>query len=401
MRRLTLREYQTTPSVQLSPDERNALSAVVPSLTIVSRRDHLHHYDLTPGSWVGAVDLGSLAVEIRPKIPIDRLLFLIGYTLHRQRWPVFPFSAARHDDLVEAIVAGFLAQVRRAFAWGLLHGYRVQEESLHTVRGSIRFGDQIRDQYGLFPPVEVRYDEFTEDIEENRLLKAARARLGRLRIRSQPLRRGLLSLEGTLAGVQLVTYDARRLPTVRYTRLNEHYRPAVELAKLILRSVSYETRHGAVAASAFLVDMNRVFEDFVALALRDALKLRPSDFPQGLQGRRLRLDRGGKVGLVPDLSWWEGSRCTFVGDVKYKRTQHDDAVHADLYQILAYTVATNLPRGVLIYASGEAPAGPHEVIHLGKVLDVVTLDLDGSPEQLLQQIKDVADHIRRTRSPAV
>lgn len=44
-------------------------------------------------------------------------------------------------------------------------------------------------------------------------------------------------------------------------------------ARLILRSTSFEVRHGGVAASAFLIDMHQVFERFVYVALREALGL--------------------------------------------------------------------------------------------------------------------------------
>ena len=83
------------------------------------------------------------------------------------------------------------SQARRAFSRGLLHGYRTEEEALHTVRGRIRFDEQIRRRFGVPLPVEVRYDEFTDDILENRLVMAAAHRLGGMRLRSQRRRAGV------------------------------------------------------------------------------------------------------------------------------------------------------------------------------------------------------------------
>ena len=62
-----------------------------------------------------------------------------------------------------------IAAARRAFGRGLLRGYLTEEEALHTVRGRIRFDEQIRRRYGIPLPVELRFDEFTEDILANRL----------------------------------------------------------------------------------------------------------------------------------------------------------------------------------------------------------------------------------------
>jgi 5-methylcytosine-specific restriction endonuclease McrBC regulatory subunit McrC len=60
-----------------------------------------------------------------------------------------------------------------------------------------------------------------------------------------------------------------RVPLVTYSRLNRHYRPTVELARLILQGFSLEFRTGNRTGAAFLVDMAPVFERFLAVALRD------------------------------------------------------------------------------------------------------------------------------------
>lgn len=399
MRHLSLTEYQTACGIALSAAERDGLRKHAPSVGISPSTGTEGCYDLTPGSLVGVVTLGDLAIEILPKLPIDRLLFLISYTLGHRKWEAINFDLNEADSLLEAIVPGFVSQLRRALQRGVLQGYRVEEDALQTVRGRIRFDDQLRTRYGVFPPAEVRFDEFTEDIEENRLLKAAIARLGKLRIRSQTIRRSLRAFDVTLSGVRLVEYNPRHLPEIPWTRLNERYRPAIELAKLILRATSFESRHGHIAASSFLLDMNQVFEDFVILALRDELRVSAQTFPQGMRGQRLRLDEAGRITLLPDISWWEAGRCLFVGDVKYKRLGNNEVKHADVYQTLAYTIATNLPGGLLIYAHGEAEPAAHVVTQAGKRIDVVTLDLRGTPDDVLAQISLLALRIRTLRIP--
>lgn len=395
MRQLTLREYQTTYAVPLTLEERNQLRAF---LDIAPNGAVEGCYDLTPGASVGAINLDTLAVTIQPKLPIERLLFLVSYALAHERWRDIPFDLEQRDDLVEAIVPGFVAQVRRALRRGVLQGYRTEEDALQTVRGRIRFDEQLRRRQGRLPPVELRFDEFTTDIEENRLLKAAIHRLRRLRLRSPVSRHALEAFEDALSEVQLVEYDARSLPELHWTRLNDRYRPAVELAQLILRAVSFELGHGGVAASAFLLDMNQVFENFVVVALRDALRLSERAFPQGNAGRGLTLDQDKRIRLKPDLSWWEGSRCVFVGDAKYKRVNVAGVLHADLYQLLAYTIASDLPGGLLIYAAGECEPAQHEIVNAGKRLEVVTLDLSGPPDNVLQQTATVAGRVRQLRA---
>lgn len=397
MQLLTLTEYEPMNRVHLTRDQRDGLRKIAPSIAIVPTIDSDDHYDLTASSVIGAVHLPDLAIAIRPKIPIDRVLFMISYALDPKGWQsqnVFHFA---ESSLVEAVVPGFVFHIRRAFQRGILQGYRIEETALTTIRGRLRFDDQIRKRFGVFPPAEVRYDEFTEDIELNRLIKAAIVSLGKMRIRSDHARRSLRAFDSLLSTVSLMRYDQQRLPNIDFNRLNEHYRPAINLARLILRSMAFELAHGHVCATSFLIDMNHVFEDFVVVALRETLGLSARTFPQGAAGRYLCLDKADRIRLEPDISWWE-DKCTFVGDVKYKLLAGNK--NADLYQLLAYVTATDLQRGLLIYAAGENEPVAHQVVNVGKILELATLDLRGTPEMILRQIQQLATHVRQLRDQA-
>ncbi|HWN41937.1 MAG TPA: hypothetical protein VNW71_06920, partial [Thermoanaerobaculia bacterium] len=215
------------------------------------------------------------------------------------------------------------------------------------------------------------------------------------RLRSGESRSTLRWIRQALERVSLLEYaPAAKVPEVLFNRLNEHYRGAVELARLILRGVTFDLGHGGVRASAFLVDLSKVFEDFVWVALKEELALSPELFPRAAGGRSLWLDSGRAVRLEPDLSWWEGPSCLFVGDVKYKRIRVDGVKHPDLYQLLAYTIAAGLPSGLLVYAAGEGEPVVHEVVELGRRLEVSTLDLAREPEAILEQVATIAQRVR-------
>lgn len=397
MRRLTLREYQTEPAVRLSAGERDALLVSVPSLTATPSVGLEGHYDLTPASYIGALEVGSFSVTILPKIPVSRVMFLISYSLDPANWFSTGFDFDEEDSLLEAMIPGFVRQLQRALHRGVLEGYRTEEASLNTVRGRLRIGDQLKKRFGASPPAEVTYDEFTEDIEENRLIKAALARLRNMRIRNDLVRRSLRRFDFALERVRLVRYDPSSIPEIRYTRLNEHYRPAVELARLILRSASFELPYGAVRGTSFLADMNQVFEEFVVVALREALGASKRSLPQGAKGRRLFLDSDCRVSLEPDLSWWVDEDCVFVGDVKYKALPESGVLHSDLYQLLSYVIACDLPGGLLIYGTG-ADMTTHHIRSVGKSLEITSLDLSAPPAQILQSISNVAELVRGLRT---
>ena len=405
MRRLTLVEHEPHRAVRLTRAEREALRVAIPELLIAPSSGQLGgpgRYDVTPGSWVGVASAGDLLVEIAPKLAVENVLFLVSYALTPDAWRVGPpVPLGARDGLVEAMAALFCTELCTALRYGLLRGYVTREDALAAVRGRIRIDEQLRRRLGRTPPLELRFDELTEDIPENRLLKSALGTLARLPLRSRAIvaqLRHLLPLFESVTPLPLpLSSHSRGLPEV--TRLNERYRRALSLARIILDGGSVEARLGVTPSLACLFDMDRVFEQFVVVALREALALTEWSFPRAASGHGMTLDRAGELPLEPDLSWWDGTRCAFVGDVKYKRTALGE--HSDLYQLLAYVTAAQLPGGLLVYAAGDEAAGAHTVHDVdGKSLHVATLDLSTPPEQLLSQIALLAQRIKHLRLAA-
>lgn len=391
MKRITLREYQASELQGLTREEADSIQTAVRDLTMQIGKQP-GSYLATPGSLVGGVSLTGLDVQILPKIGIERLLFLVSYAVDPESWKPVLQSFRDADSVVEAIAPAFAYLVSRATQRGLLHGYRSHEESLLSVRGRIRFEDQLRTRWGIAPPIEVRYDDHTADIDENRVLKAALYWLTRVRIRSAAVAAQLNHLLSRFEGVSLNSYQRGALPQIPLSRLNRHYEPAINLANLILANTSFDVGHGEASGSSFLLDMNDVFEAFLYRALLESLSVPASVFRRGSSG--LTLDEAARVRLAPDLSWWHGGRCVFVGDAKYKRLDGVRFKHADLYQLLAYATAANVDHGLLVYAAGEADPAAHKVRFAGIELLVTSLDLSGGPAQILNEIDRIADGVR-------
>ena len=399
MRQIDLQEYEPSKPIRLSGAERNALRTIL-SLTVerADVEDMQAAYVLKPGSTVGAVEFGDLSVLIRPKIPIPQLLSLACYAMgvfKAQETRLFDFE--EEEALPDVLALALVSTARRAFARGLLHGYRTEEEALYTVRGRIMFAEQIRRRFGIALPVEVRYDEFTDDIRENRLVKAAAAQLGGMRLRSREARVGLGWIAAMLDNVSPVEFPPNDVPEIPFDRLNEHYRGVVGLSRLILRHSAFESGRGRVRAAGFLMDMNKLFQEFVTQALRDALGVSESVFLERSIGS---LDVEREVRLRPDLTWWYSGDCVFVGDAKYKYIRDGNVPNADLYQLLAYVTALDLPGGMLIYAKGERDTATHHVRHSGKRIEVAALDLSGALDDVLRRVESLASRVKALRDEA-
>ncbi|MFD5091001.1 McrC family protein [Amycolatopsis thailandensis] len=389
MRTLHFREYRERRDVPLTPAEVTVLRTTFKCL--VTRTDNGNgQYDVRAQDRVGMAMVGDTAIVVAPKLPIARVLFLITHAVD-PAWT----NEARLDSaesLTDAMAAVFTHMCDQAVRTGLLRGYRDHHERLHTVRGRIDFAEQLRGSPGRDLPLAVTYQSHDEDIPENQLLRTALDLLAQIPITSHQVRRSLARLRRTFESVTPVSRAPRSLPLVQWTRLNEHYKPAVELARLILIGTEPELGPGTITTPGFAIRMTDVFEKFVRTTTRRALGLSEQDFPAGSDSQALHLDQRRILHVQPDLSRWVDGHCRFVGELKYRLdTGRGTAQH--LYQTLAYATAANLPDATLIYADGPHSGTTHLLPTAGIRIHVRHLDLNVEVGQLLDQIDALAHHI--------
>ena len=390
MRLIELREHRPT-ELELAAGDLEAVRRAIPGIRIDPVSPG--RWCLRPQSTVGVATAGDLQVVVHPKMPIERVLFLLSYAARPDLFKPDGVVLPDAPTIVEAMAEALAGQMERALSRGLREGYRRRDDRLVVLRGRVRFGEQLHRHWRMAPPLEVTYDEFTPDTDLNRVLLAALAALRHLPLRSRQLASRLRQLEARFTRVTEVHFTAATLPALSFDRLNRHWEVPAELAKLIISGSSIEGGVGTSRGPAFLLNMNKVFEDFVVVGLREAIGLTDADFPQGGRGHALWLDEARQVALQPDFTWWQAGVPHLVGDAKYIRVNAEGILHPNLYQVLAYTVATSLSVGWLVYAAGTGAAdepADHEVVELGKRLIVRVLDVDGSPAAVLRRVDELA-----------
>ena len=385
--RVELTEYGPVREVRMG----SAIAAAITATRLVEARptEVSGSWLLVPGGHVGAVRVGGVSVHVAPKVPITRLMFLLEYSPRQPAWQRERVELAEHSDLLQVIATVFARSADGATRAGLLQGYVTIEESLPVVRGRIREAKQMRLRQGRPLPVEVRYDDFTVDIAENELLLAATRRLLQLPNLASRTRHQLMLLRQRMAEVSPLIRGAA-LPRWAPSRLNIRYQPALRLAEAILAGSSFEHQVGSLPVHGFVLNMAKVFEDFLTQALRAALQ--PSGGLVKAQ-KTVHLDEGQQIRIKPDIVWVDGHRPLAVVDAKYKAEKPEGFPDADVYQALAYATALNLRDSHLVYAKGNEPAQSYTVCHSGVRITAHTLDLDKTAEGLLDQVFQLAQRI--------
>lgn len=395
---VTLREYETSEHpVTLDGAAVAALRRLPSGRLEISPSDEPGAFYLRGTSWVGAVVLPQLTIHILPKVKDLRTVLtmftsgagLIGWGTDT--------TSYRPSDLVDGVAELALRAINAATRRGLVHGYRATHERVPVIRGRLDVQQLAARPWDAWP-VPCRFDDFTPDVAENRVLLAAVRQIARWPV-GPLLRRMASELLQRFQGVGDSPAPLAECELIQLTPTNEHYQPSLALARLVLEGFGLTQAVDGLSAQTFLVDMNKLFEKWIGDELRARLWPSLEVFEQS----NVPLSVSPRVTMTPDLVFRQGKTTVFVADVKYKLTGGGLARTDDYYQLLAYTTAMRLPRGLLIYCRADtAPERVIRVVGGNQRLHTHPVDLSGSPSSVTQALDALAASITRlvTLGPA-
>jgi 5-methylcytosine-specific restriction enzyme subunit McrC len=342
-------------------------------------------------------------------IPVRNIYYMLAYAFSSLRSRGYASLASEEfdhvDDLLCAILTrGMDLQVRQ----GLLRSYVGERDSLRTVRGRIELDESIKDGSLYSGRIVCSFDEFSENVYLNRLLKTAGVTLLRsqaTKFRKAALKRVLEYFERVDA-LQPVEIGQK----VRFDRQNASYEMLVSVCRLVLEHRLPDTSGSGAKMEAFDEDsMARLYEKFLLGYFRaehsQHLEVSAPHVPWALDDDRdellpvMRTDVTLKTREVSPIR-------ILIIDAKYymsayQRRYNSTSLHsANLYQILAYVknCAETDRRfggdanvsGMLLYAgTDEGPLGQTYSIS-GSEITVRSLGLDRPFSQIAVDLDEIA-----------
>ena len=267
--------------------------------------------------------------------------------------------------------------------------YVAHADELPTLRGRLYFRRQFTTLAANPQPLACRYDEFSDDIPLNQVMKAVVTRLVQL-ARSAASRRALAELALVYADVTAVPPFALPWNAIVPDRSNARWQALVRLAKLILGSDFQTTAHGAADGFVLLFDMNALFERYVEKLLDCLAPVYGWQLTAQGGARHCLYQEDGSDALFstfPDIQLTRDGRIGAVLDTKWKRLvdpsrdRKMDASQADIYQLMAYAQLYESERLVLLYPHHGGLHSPMPIHHRiarrdGKVrLTIATVDV--------------------------
>lgn len=343
---------------------------------------------------VGSVAVGGHEIVVQPKAPFSSVLFMLGYAADPGFRPDEVDGTG--DDIFPAIAETYARLMERALGRGVLQGYRRLDETAAAIRGRIRFSDQMSRRGGQLLPVELTVDEYTVDITENQLLRAAARVLLALPRVTKEARRRLVHLESRLVDASLVRPGAG-LPSWQPTRLNERYHPALRFAELILARVAPSTTGDGQPVVSFVVNMAEAFEGFVTATLTESFAAVSKGASVGQYPTHL--DREQNQPIRPDFVHLIGGVPTVVVDAKYKTGAPRVE---DLYQMLAYCTVMGLGEGTLVYVadSTTSPRRRTSVMHSTVAIKSIRVDTTLKPQDMIRALQAVGKTLMTEQATA-
>ena len=339
-----------------------------PELMHISRRRGVGDV-VTAKNYVGLIALkDGTAIEILPKvhsqddpdgIKAKKLVLDMLRTL-----PDFPSRTAQvagvdlsRLDIFEIFIRMFLDEVYGIAKRGLKCGYEAVEENSSRFKGKLIFSQQMRKNLLHKERSYIRYDVFTVNRPENRLLKAALELLFR-RTRSHHSRTDIKNLLQSFAEVETSTNFRGDFQKCSKDRTVKDYAAALQWSRVFLTGESFTNYAGSEDAFALLFPMERLFESYIAAQLKRHLD--SSVYTVTAQeGSRWLFDEPKSFSMRPDLVIRKGGE-VFILDTKWKVLNPDKPnggiSQADMYQMCEYQRKFRAKHVTLLYPKPESGA---------------------------------------------
>ncbi len=319
-------------------------------------------------SWVGVVRVGSVEIRIVPKLAggnvgLARMLHLTTGLGGLSRIDARRFIETGGPSLFDLVALLLAEECGYILRGGLLRDYVLREEESTVVRGRILTERQMQ-RLGSAATISCRFDEHEQDVPENQLLSLA---LGKCLRRLTDFQvagrvRRLLDVYREACNPDDLDLPAYKIGR-EYHRQNKHYKPAHELALLLLEGLGIDDLLAPAQTTrsfVFLIDMNRLFERFVLRMLQEVLagSLWTVDYQAKLPGVVWDQGRGRPYGTpIPDFLVRQPPKRwpALPVDAKYKLYDERRLSPEDIYQGFVYAFAAGEP------ASGEPQ--PCMIVH--------------------------------------
>ncbi len=294
-------------------------------------------------SYAGIIQLDKIRVHFSTKVKTN-LFYMLSF-LKDER------SFCYDNEVVIDIKEGasffdilgrmFLNELDAIFKKGFYKKYIRREENISFLKGKLILAEQLQNNIKKKAKFYCSYENLTYDNLENRIILRAATLLIPLIRFSEKIKRDLIRYSYLLReDVSLVNVAPEDCDRVHYSRLNDYYETIIKFSKVVLQNYFIRSTYkGAAKGFNFIVNMNKVYEDFITTIIEELISEEDEfkNYVAEKQEKFNSLFREKTVFIRPDviLRKKDTDDYPMIIDAKYKQQE----VNADYYQVTAYALA--------------------------------------------------------------
>lgn len=340
-------------------------------------------------------------MERNNNIPIRNIYYMLSYAYRTLNLSEYKQVGTENFENVKELYAEILSiGIPVLIRGGLSKDYISVEETSNVIKGKIDINATIKKNSLVNKKVAVVYDEFSENILLNQIIKATLVYLSRSNKISLKMRRVFYGLLPYFTEVSDVELDLKLWKNVRYNRQNIRYQFIVDVCRYLYEQLLFDESSASQMMKEVQDEqrLSSLYEKFTYAFFQRETKYKVSH-PQiywsvddgftdalPIMQTDLVLQKDKRTLIVDTKFYSENMVARFKGGAAKQ-------VSGNLYQIFTYInnwkkVPDETVAGMLLYAKTTALNQPNHIYNIkGNQIFVVSLDLhqdfSGIKENLL------------------
>ncbi|CAM3390134.1 McrC family protein [Empedobacter stercoris] len=308
---------------------------------------------------VGIIQIGKTTIEVLPKADKSgedkwRKL-LIGMIQTVWGFDVKSTGSSslklKSNSILELYFELFISEVEYLLHRGLIKRYRKNEGNQTSLKGALQFSKHISQNLVHKQRFYVKYTQYSNEHTIHEILFKTIKLLAH--ISSNPLLKGRIgALTLNFPEMKEIKVNESTFDKIVFDRKNQHYRTALEIAKLLLLNYHPDVSKGRNDVLALMFDMNSLWEQFILVTLKRKLKSHhvtaqvTKSFWKPISGYSSK--------MRPDIILkCKESQENYVLDTKWKNLNGYNPSPEDLRQMYVYHRFYQAKKVALVYPSDQ------------------------------------------------
>lgn len=309
--------------------------------------------------YVGVIQIGKITIEVLPKADKageDKWRnLLIGMIKTVWGFDVKSTGSSslklKSNSILELYFELFLSEVEYLMHRGLIKRYRKNEGNQTSLKGALQFSKHISKNLVHKERFYVSYTQYSHEHTIHEILFKTIQLLKK--INTNPVLNGRIgALTLNFPEMKEIKVNEATFQKIVFDRKNQHYKEALDIAKLLLLNYHPDISKGRNHVLALMFDMNTLWEQFILVTLKR--KLITHRVSAQVTKSFWKPVSGYSSKMRPDIILkCKKSQDNFVLDTKWKNLNGYNPSPEDLRQMYVYHRFYQAKKVALVYPSDQ------------------------------------------------